>query len=88
MKKIQKLELYVIALQGSRENEGEQPYILVDNTRRGIAPWLHLNGEKIQRNCYDLRIIRVDNGTTQFYNTTTSTTSTLLDRSGKYIVAF
>ena len=38
MQKIQKLELYVIALQGSRECEGEQLYVLVDNTRHGIAP--------------------------------------------------
>jgi hypothetical protein len=33
MQKIQKLELYVIALQSSRECEGEQPYMLVDNSR-------------------------------------------------------
>jgi hypothetical protein len=38
MQKIQKLELYVIALQGSKEREGGQLYMLVDNTRHGIAP--------------------------------------------------
>jgi hypothetical protein len=38
MQKIQKLDLYVIELQGSTEHEGEEPYMLVDNTRLGIAP--------------------------------------------------